>query len=201
MISAIYFIFIENNFALFDQAMPGDKYLISDQHAPYFITCTVVHWIDLFSRKDYKDILVDSLNHCIDHKNLVLYAWVIMTNHIHLAARCDPPGGMSAFLRDFKKFTSKKVIDTMDTISESRKEWLLDKFSFEAKRTRRAENYKVWKDDNHAIDLSHIDLMEKVNYIHNNPVPAGLVDFPEHYVYSSARDYIGEKGLVKVTVV
>ena len=89
----------------------------------------------------------------------------------------------------------------MDTISESRKEWLLDKFSFEAKRTRRAENYKVWKDDNHAIDLSHIDLMEKVNYFHNNPVRAGLVDFPEHYVYSSARDYIGEKGLVKVTVV
>ena len=60
-----------------------------------------------------------------------------------------------------------EVIGTMDNISESRKEWLLDKFSFEAKRTRRAENYKVWKDDNHAIDLSHIDLMEKVNYIHN----------------------------------
>lgn len=140
-------------------------------------------------------------NHCIENKHLVLYAWVIMTNHIHLAARCDPPGGMSAFLRDFKKFTSKKIVDTIENISESRKEWLLDKFSFEARRTRRPENYKVWKDDNHAIGLSHNDIMKKINYIHNNPVRAGLVDFPEHYVYSSARDFSGVKGLVNVTVV
>ena len=181
--------------------MSGDRYVISDQHASYFVTCTVIHWIDLFTRKDYKDIIVDSLNHCIEKKHLVVYGWVIMTNHIHLAARCNPPGEMSGFLRDFKKFTSKKFIKTMEAINESREDWLLDKFSFEARRTNRAENYKVWKDDNHAIDLSHINIMEKIDYIHNNPVRAGLVDYPEHYVYSSARDYAGEKGLVNVTLV
>lgn len=89
----------------------------------------------------------------------------------------------------------------MESISESRREWLLDKFSFEAKRTRRAENYKIWKDDNHAIDLSTIDVMEKIDYIHNNPVRAGLVEYPEYYIYSSARDYAGEKGLVEIEVV
>lgn len=89
----------------------------------------------------------------------------------------------------------------MADISESRRDWLLDKFSFEAKRTKRAENYKIWTDDNHAIDLSCIDLMEKIDYIHNNPVRSNLVDYPEYYIYSSARDYAGEKGLVAVTVV
>lgn len=181
--------------------MSGDRYQISDQHAPYFITCTVVRWIDLFTRKDYKDIIVDSLNHCVREKSLTVYGWVIMSNHIHLVGRCDPPGEMSGFLRDFKKFTSKKFTTTMQFISESRREWLLDKFSFEARRTRRSEVYKIWKDDNHAIDLSSIDVMEKIDYVHNNPVRAGLVEYPEHYVYSSARDYAGEKGLVEVEVV
>jgi len=84
---------------------------------------------------------------------------------------------------------------------ESRKEWLLDKFAFEAKRTGRAEFYKIWRDDNHAIDLSHIDVKEKVNYIHRNPVRASLVELPDHYLYSSAIDYAGGKGQVKVVVV
>ena len=66
--------------------------------------------------------------------------------------------------------------------------------------TRRAENYKIWKDDNHAIDLSSIDMMEKIDYIHTNPVRAGLVD-PDHYIYSSAKDYAREKGLLEVEVV
>lgn len=182
-------------------SMSGDRYIISDQHAVYYLTCTIVQWIDLFTRVEYKDVIVDSLNHCIKEKNLVVYAWVIMSNHIHLVAYCNEPGSISAFLRDFKKFTSKKFIEIMSEINESRQEWLLDKFAFEAKRTRRAENYKIWKDDNHAIDLTNIDVMEKINYIHNNPVKAGIVDNPEEYIYSSARDYAEKKGLVNITIV
>ena len=122
--------------------------------------------------------------------------------YIHLAVQCNPPGSMSAFLRDFKKFTSKKFIETMANIHESRSEWLLDKFAFEANK-KRAENHKTWKDDNHAIDLNDIDIMgKKVNYIHDNPVRAGLVEFPENYIYSSAKVLCRvEKGLVEVTVV
>jgi putative transposase len=186
---------------LFFTAMAGDRYFISDQHIPYYVTCTVIKWIDLFTRRDYRDVIVDSLNHCCNEKGITIYAWVIMSNHMHLVAQASPPGEMSSFLRDFKKYTSKKFIETMDLINESRSEWLKDKFSFEAKRTRRAEKYKIWKDGSHPIDLTNIDMMEKINYIHNNPVRAGLVESPEHYLYSSARDYAGRKGLVKVTVI
>ena len=109
--------------------------------------------------------------------------------------------GMSGLLRDFKKHTSKEIADAIQEIPESRREWLLDKFSFEARRTGRAKNHKLWKDHNHAIDLSNIDMMNKIDYIHDNPVEAGIVGNLEHYLYSSAMDYPGRRGMVKVEVV
>ncbi|XOV91239.1 MAG: transposase [Bacteroidota bacterium] len=184
--------------------MPGDRYTILDQHAHYFLTIRIIKWVDLLTRYNYRDIIVESLNFSIKNKGLEINAWVFMSNHIHLIARCIQPHRMSDFLRDFKKFTSKAFIQEMSHIHESRKDWLLDKFHFEAKRTRRAVNYKIWSDDNHAIDLDNtgIDIMQKINYIHDNPVKARIVNNPEDYVYSSAIDYYtDQKGLVKVVIV
>jgi REP element-mobilizing transposase RayT len=182
--------------------MSGDKYLISDQHATYFLTFTVVRWIDVFSRQEYRNILVDSLNYCAREKGLTVFAWVIMTNHVHLVATCRVPHRMSDFLRDFKKFSSKQIVEAIHAIPESRRSWLLDAFGFEAKRTGRAQEFKLWKDDNHAIDLTHsnVDPMEKVRYIHENPIRAGIVVEADHYIYSSAIDYAQGKGLVAVEV-
>ncbi len=85
------------------------------------------------------------------------------------------------------------IVELIQEIPESRKEWLLDKFSFEARRTGRAENYKLWKDNNLAVDMTRIDIMNKIDYIHDNPVRAGIVEIPDHYLYCSARDYVGKK--------
>ena len=181
--------------------MGGSRYVITDQNQTYFITCTIVGWIDLFTRPEYKNIIVDSLNHCIENKGLILNGWVLMTNHIHFIGRCKEPNKMSDFLRDFKKFTSKRLAATIKEIPESRREWLLDKFNFEARRTNRAENFKIWQDDNHPLDLQDIDPYQKLHYIHENPVKANIVEFPEHYIYSSAKDYLGITGLVKVELI
>jgi len=181
--------------------MGGSRYSIQDQHQTYFITCTVIGWIDLFTRPEYKNIIVDSLNHCIENKGLTLNGWVLMTNHLHFIGRCEEPNRMSDFLRDFKKFTSKQLATAIQEIPESRRDWLLDKFNFEARKTNRAENYKIWQDDNHPIDLQYIDSLEKLYYIHNNPVKANIVEVQEHYIYSSARDYAGIKGLVKIEMI
>ncbi|MEO9805187.1 MAG: transposase [Reichenbachiella sp.] len=182
--------------------MSGDRYQIHDQQATYFLTFTVVEWIDVFSRPEYRDVVVDSLNYCSKEKGLRLNAWVIMTNHIHLVAKCKPAFGISGFIRDFKKFTNKKIIEQIGLVHESRREWLLDKFSFEARRTGRAKNFKLWKDDNHAILIDNsIDIWEKINYVHENPVQARWVDHVADYVYSSAGDYAGKKGLVLLDLV
>lgn len=146
-------------------------------------------------------IIIDSLKHCIEHKGLILNGWVIMTNHIHFIGRCEEPHKISDFLRDFKKFTSKKIATTIKEIPESRRDWLLDKFNFEARKTLRAENYKIWQDDNHPVNLQEIDALKKLYYIHNNPVKAEIVEFPEHYIYSSAKDYAGFQGLLKIEMI
>lgn len=181
--------------------MAGDRYHIAKQHDTYFITCTIVGWIDLFTRIEYKQIIIDSLNYCIANKGLVLNGWVLMTNHIHFIGYCEAPHRMSDFLRDFKKFTSKKLASAIVEIPESRRDWLLDKFNFNARSSRRAENYKIWTDDNHAIHLQYVDALQKLFYIHDNPVKAGIVKNPEEYLFSSARDYAGLKGLIKIELI
>jgi putative transposase len=184
------------------KTMARDRYFIDDQQAAYFLTMTVVHWIDIFTRKEYKHIIVESLNYCTEKKGLVVFAWVLMSNHLHLMARIEEPQTMSGFLRDFKKYTSKAIIDTIQTREESRRDWLLDKFGFEAYRTRRAEQFKVWQDGNHPVLLeSNRFIEQKLNYIHENPVRQEIVGNPEDYLYSSAVDYSGLKGLVKVELI
>lgn len=182
--------------------MSRNKYQIADQHAVYFLTMTVVHWIDIFTRKEYKRLIVDSLNYCVAQKGLELYGWVLMSNHLHLMASIHEPFTMTGFLRDFKKFTSKALIEKIKEIEESRQAWLLDKFGFEAYRTRRAEQYKVWQDGSHPILLeSQLFVEQKLHYIHQNPVRQEIVENPEDYLYSSAKDYAGQKGLLRIQLI
>src|SRR5450432_4806246 len=102
--------------------MSGDKYFINDQQGCYFVTFTVIHWIDIFTRKVYRDIIVDSLNYCIAKKGLLVYGWVIMSNHLHLIISIrNECGNLSDIIRDFKKYTSKEISSTMQTIAESRR--------------------------------------------------------------------------------
>ncbi len=180
--------------------MPGDRYFIRDQQATYFLTFTVVDWVDIFTRPVYKQVLTDALNYCIAHKGLECNAWVIMTNHIHLICRATEPMRLSDIIRDYKKFTSKKLVELVKTIPESRREWLLHKFEYAALSTRRAENYKLWTDANHAVLLTGDMYRQRLNYIHNNPVRQMIVAAPEDYVFSSAGDYAGREGLVKVVL-
>jgi REP element-mobilizing transposase RayT len=159
--------------------MSGDKYTIGDKSGCYFITFTVIHWIDIFSRKEYRDIIVESLNYCIKEKGLIVYGWVIMSNHIHLIITTKTEEeNISAIIRDFKKYTSKEITKTIQEIPESRREWLLRAMSKEAERIGRATYYKLWRDDNHAvtIDGKIIGIKDRLNYIHDNPVRNGLVN-------------------------
>ena len=180
--------------------MSGDRYVITDQQQVYFLTLTVVDWVDVFTRKDYKLILVDSLNFCIANKGMEVFAYVIMSNHLHLITRAKEGYVLSHVLRDFKKFTSKQIVAKILEIGESRRDWLLNKFAFEARRTGRAKNYKVWRDDNHAICMEKREWVDqRLNYIHQNPVRQMIVSNCEDYIFSSAVDYADGKGLVKVS--
>ncbi len=183
--------------------MSGDSYIISDQSALYFLTFTVIDWVDVFTRKDYKLVLTKSMNYCIDRKGLIVYSWAIMSNHIHVIWQAKDGFKLSDIIRDFKKFTAKTILDLIEDEPESRKVWLLNKFAYAGSRLKRISKYKFWKDDNHAILLEpeRVKMIDqKLNYIHENPVRAMIVENQEDYIFSSARDYAGEKGLVDITL-
>jgi len=170
------------------------NYKFWDQSKPYFITYAAVHWVDVFTRREYKDIMVDSLQYCIDNKGLIVYAWCIMSNHVHLIIGTEQEK-MQNIVRDMKKFTSKKICEAIkENPGESRKRWMLALFLKAGRKNSNNEKYQFWQQHNQPIELDHAAIIEqKINYIHYNPVNAGWVQKPEDYIYSSASAYAGEK--------
>lgn len=176
----------------------SEKYKFHNSEGCYFVTITVVNWIDLFTRKELKYIIIDSLKHCQREKGLVIHAWCVMPSHLHLIVRSEKEK-LSDILRDFKKFTSKEIVKTIELINESRRRWLLKSFIRAGQDLKRITNFKVWQDGNHPEEMVTNEFMQqKIDYVHNNPVHDEIVDEAEYYWYSSARDYAGKKGLIDV---
>jgi len=172
-----------------------------DSNSIYFLTITVVDWVDIFTREDYRQIIIDSLKYCQKEKGLEIYSWCLMSNHLHMIASGKENGlfTLSDILRDFKKFTSKAIIQKINEITESRCNWLLDRFEFAGRYNKKIEFYKFWQDGNEPKEVYSAEFLhQKLDYIHNNPVRAGWVNKPQHYKYSSAIDYSGEKGIIEV---
>jgi putative transposase len=181
--------------------MSTEGYKIKNKSAIHFITFTVVQWVDIFTRKLYRDILIDNLKYCQKEKDLLLHAWCLMSNHIHMimsSKRNDPSG----LLRDFKKHTSKKIVAAIENNPlETRKDWMIPIFREQGAKNSRNTNFQLWQQDNHPEELySDPFTRQKLNYTHNNPVKAGIVYRAEDYLYSSAKDYyLGKKcGLIEV---
>ena len=176
------------------QEMDEGGYRIRNQAAPHFITFAEVEWIDVFTRKDYRDIVLDSIKYCQAEEGFLLHCWCIMSNHLHLIASAKNHD-LSDILRDFKKFTSKQIINAIEeNRTESRREWMLRLFREEGQKNSRNKHYQFWRQDNQPVELfSAAFIFQKINYIHNNPVDAGIVDKAEDYLYSSARDYVHAK--------
>lgn len=176
----------------------AEGYKIRDQSSTHFLTFTVEGWIDIFSRKRYRDIIMESLKYCIENKGLKLGAYVIMSNHIHFIWTATN-NNLSDIIRDFKTFTSKAILKSIQEEPESRKQWLLYMFQFFANRTSKNDVFKLWTNNNHPEAIYSQDfLLTKLNYIHQNPVRAGIVEEAEHYIYSSASNYASGKGIIEI---
>jgi REP element-mobilizing transposase RayT len=156
----------------------------------FFITLTVCGWIDVFTRSQYAHLIVENLNYCVQYKGLRVYAWVIMSNHIHLVAGSE--SNLSSIIRDFKSYTSKAILSAIAAnTKESRRRWLLFMFRHYGKMKSDKREYQFWREGFHPISVDRRWFSQKVNYIHQNPVKAGIVDEPEHYVWSSAHPFSG----------
>jgi len=174
--------------------MTRSRYTIKETALPHFLTCTVVNWLPLFSDRANAQILLDSLAWLQQENRMRLYGYVIMENHIHLVAGGDE---LSGALASFKSFTARRLIDRL---KEQGAEDRLKQLVFYKEAHKRDREHQVWQEGSHPQAIQGEEMMrQKLDYLHYNPVRRGYVDTPEHWRYSSARDYAGATGLLPVT--
>jgi REP element-mobilizing transposase RayT len=179
----------------------SDKYKIWDDSKAYYLTLTIVDWVDVFTRKNHKLLIIDSLKYCQAKKGLIIFAYCLMSNHLHLIARSESEFSLSDILRDFKKFTSKAIVKQIIEESESRRLWMLELFRKAGENLKGIKNYKVWQDGNHAEMIqSNKFFDEKLEYIHANPVKELIIERPEDYMFSSARNYAGLSNYIEIVL-
>ena len=162
----------------------------------YFVTMTVIEWIDIFTRPEYRDVVIQSLKYCQKVKGLEVYGWCLMTNHLHMIIGSTGIMKIEDIVRDFKSYTARSIRKLLEKegFRESRKKWMLELMYKTGKANPNNKDFQFWQQHNHPIELNSNRLMDqKLNYIHENPVKAGFVDSPEKWKYSSAADYAGVK--------
>lgn len=163
---------------------------------PHFVTCSVVEWMPLFSQPELVVILLDSLQFLQREQRLTLYSYVVMENHLHLVASAED---LSREMGNFKSFTARSSIDYLQEHRPG--SYWLKRLEAAKLSHKTGQRYQMWQEGFHPkLITSESMLQQKVEYIHNNPVKRGYVDDPAHWRYSSYRNYLGEPGLLEVTL-
>ena len=176
-----------------NKAMGRSRYVILEPDKPHFLTCTVVEWLPVFTRPDAVRILLDSWAHQREHDGLRLYGYVILENHLHFVAQAPR---LDKCLASFKSWTAARLIELLEARKTER---LLARLRFAKKAHKSDREYQFWQEGSHAeMVFSEAVMREKLDYLHRNPVKRGYVDLPEHWRYSSARNYLGQPGLIEV---
>jgi putative transposase len=172
--------------------------------ACYFLTLNTVDKIDVFVRPAYKQVVVEALNYFVETQGLVIYAWTLMTSHLHLIVRPQDAMAPAYFERDFKKFTTPLILKALEMEMDFRREWMMRHFEDYGKPLRRIEKFHLWQNCSSPLRIDCQQpkcLLDRIAHIHENPVREMIVEQPEAYLHSSARDYAGMRGLVNVRVV
>jgi REP element-mobilizing transposase RayT len=160
--------------------------MVYEENHPQFFTATIYEWQPLLKDDKVKDIIVNSLRFLVKDNRISLYSFVIMSNHIHLIWRIKSPHLLKNVQRDFLKYTAQQIkfyLQKTDAL-------LLDT----CKVNHHDREYMIWKTDSLSVDLYSKKIFDqKMDYIHNNPVEAGICSLPEEYEYSSASHYIINK--------
>jgi putative transposase len=173
--------------------MTRSRYRFHEEHYPYFVTCTIVGWLPVFSRPETVQIVYDSWQFLQDAGRLTVYGYVILENHLHMVVSSPDPGKE---IGDFKSFTANKIIKYLESRQERTLLKLLRYFKARHKTDR---EYQFWQEGSHPKQIQDDEmLLQKMEYMHLNPVKRGYVDDPVHWRHSSARNYAGLPGLFPV---
>jgi putative transposase len=174
-------------------SMPRSKYRFYETEYPYFMTCTVVGWLPVFTRPETVNIIFDSWRYLARHDSFSLHGYVVLENHLHFIASAPNIGDT---VKRFKSFTAKQILGLLES---QRVETLLEQFRFQKRAHKTGSDYQFWEEGSHPQQIGSEEMMrQKLEYIHNNPVKRGYVDDPCHWRYSSARNYEGQTAIMEV---
>lgn len=120
--------------------MGRSRYKIYEPTHPHFITCTVLHWIPLFTNRDSVQIIIDSIKYLQKSDNLKVFAYVILENHLHLVASSDD---IAQTMRKFKSFTAKELIELLQ---KQNVKTILDQLAFYKKAHKQETTYQIWQE-------------------------------------------------------
>jgi len=170
------------------------RYRFHSPHGTYFVTCTIVAWLPVFTTAKRCEILTDALKYCREHKGLKIYAWVILDNHFH-AVLAAPE--LSRVMADFKRHTAQRILEQLENEGN---EWLLNQFEYYRAKHKAESRHQVWQEGSFPKEIdTDAAIGQKIEYIHNNPVHRGLVAGQEHWRYSSAHEFlIGSQPVLRV---
>lgn len=172
------------------------RYKIFEQERPHFFTSTVINWLPLFASPGIVELIYDCWKFMQKEKRLIIYGYIIMENHLHFIA--SSPTNLSKEVGIFRSYTARQMIDWLQ---EKKAEHILKQLNYYKLRHKRDRKYQLWQEGAHpkAI-LTDKMMLQKLEYMHYNPVKRGYVDEPTHWRYSSARDYAGMEGLMEITL-
>ena len=161
------------------------RYTINEPEKAHFVTSTVVDWLPIFTSAAACDILVDTLLHCRKHKDLKIHAWVIMDSHFH-AILTGPD--LARTIGEVRSFSARKILKLLETDG---RDWLLNQLEFRCAKHKSNQKFQVWREGSHPQAIFDDEMMlQKIDYIQNNPVKRGLAAAPEHWRYSSAHEWL-----------
>jgi putative transposase len=173
--------------------MTRTRYRIFDDGYPYFMTCTIVGWVAVFTRPEAVQIVFDSWKFLGAEKGFRLDGYVILENNLHLIGTAP---NLANANKSFKMYTARQIIDLLESNGAT---GLLKQLWALKLRHKTASDYQVWEEGSMPKQIDTDEMMlQKLEYIHNNPVKRGYVDDPVHWRYSSARNYSGMPGLANV---
>ncbi len=175
------------------------KYKFGDSDKLYFISFATVNWVDVFIRNEYKNELLNCWRYCQQHKGLEIYAWCIMSSHVHMMIGSHDKT-LDGIVRDMKSYTSGRMKELIkEHPTESRREWVLWMMTRAGKKNGNNNEWQFWQQHNQPIEIVNEKMYNSIlHYIHQNPVVAGFVKEAEHWLYSSANGYEKNNGLIKL---
>ena len=170
-----------------------DRYKITQKDGIHFLTSTIVEFLPVFTYAAYFNIIIESFKYCQLHKGLKIFGYVIMDNHFHLVAAAE---NLSATIGALRRFTANAIIKQLKADNRN---WLLSELAFYKKKYKVGSDFQVWQECLHPILIQSQEMLnQKIEYCHFNPVRRGFVDAPEHWRYSSARNYLGDHSIIRI---